>query len=751
MRGADYRPLSRTVTRVSTNRSEGDGDAPPARASTAVPAGAIGPPDLVGGAPSTERARGAKGERTRRKLLEAAEAIFGEVGYHEASIVKITEAADVAQGTFYLYFSSKREIFDEVVLDLNQRIRRAMSDAARGATTRLESERLGFAGFFRFTSEHPALYRVIRQAEFVSPKVLRHHYETITSHYAPFLADAMATGEVSMGDPAVLAWALASVGETVGLRWILWNEERAVPPQVFEEMMAIIARMLGGSTTPPSLADPHLVGEWISERALRTPDKAAIIFGERIVTYRELDDTSRALAGELIARGLRPGQRIAVLAENLPEQVALLFACAKSGLVFFPMNWRLTNVELAAQMQVMEPALWFVSSAQQSRVDETLSANFGAPLDLESTCASLADPVDVVLPRLTSHAGLAIIATSGSTGRPKGVLLTHANFFWTNLSLDLVAPITQDDVVLQVLPQFHIGGWNVQPLLALWRGATLVLESGFDPGRVLELISERGVTTMAGVPTNYLMLSQHPDFDSTDFSRLRAAVVGGAAMPFTLVERWRERGVALYQGYGLTECSPNVFCLDDTDAVERPASVGRPYPYVEVALAGRGGDLVEGSGQGELLVRGPGVFAGYWNDPAATASVMDGEWLRTGDVAARDDDGFYRIVGRVKEMFISGGENVYPVEVENVITSFEDVVAAAVVSTPDAKWGESGVAFIECARGATLDLLALKAHCSARLASFKVPSRFVVVDELPRNTVGKIDKATLRRRAADEA
>ena len=221
-----------------------------------TPVGALGPPDLV--APPADGDRGAprqgRAERTRRKLLEGAEQVFGAVGYHDASIVKITEAADVAQGTFYLYFSSKLQVFDEVVADLNQRVRRAMSDAARGATTRLEAERLGFAGFFRFTSEHPALYRVIRQAEFVSPQALRNHYETILGHYAPFLEDAMETGEVVPGDPMVLAWALAAVGEAVGLRWILWNEDRTVPPEVFEEMMAIIARMLGSRAAAEGVA-----------------------------------------------------------------------------------------------------------------------------------------------------------------------------------------------------------------------------------------------------------------------------------------------------------------------------------------------------------------------------------------------------------------------------------------------------------------------------------------------------------------
>ena len=186
-----------------------------------------------------------KGQRTRRALLQAAEQVFGALGYHDASIVKITEKAGVAQGTFYLYFTSKQEIFDEVVDDLNQRVRRAMSEASRGATTRFEAERLGFAGFFQFTAEHPNLYRVIRQAEFVSPQAMRRHYETIIAHYIPALTEAMDKGEVTRGDPMVLAWALAAVGEAVGMRWILWNDDRQMPPDVSEEVNRIIGRMLG--------------------------------------------------------------------------------------------------------------------------------------------------------------------------------------------------------------------------------------------------------------------------------------------------------------------------------------------------------------------------------------------------------------------------------------------------------------------------------------------------------------------------
>ncbi len=210
--------------------------------------GATGPPDSSAAPKTRVRARH-KGERTRRALLGAAEQVFGELGYHEASVAKITDVAGVAQGTFYLYFESKLAVFEEVVAELNRQVRHAMSEAAAGATSRLEAERLGFAGFFRFTAEHPALYRVIRQAEFVSPRAMRQHYESIIASYIPALREAMAEGEVAPGDPAVLAWALIAVGEAVGMRWILWDEASDVPPAVFDEMVRILARMLGVDST----------------------------------------------------------------------------------------------------------------------------------------------------------------------------------------------------------------------------------------------------------------------------------------------------------------------------------------------------------------------------------------------------------------------------------------------------------------------------------------------------------------------
>ena len=493
--------------------------------------------------------------------------------------------------------------------------------------------------------------------------------------------------------------------------------------------------------------DGRLVGEWIGARSAVDPEHVAIVFHGRTMTYRELDHRSTRLALALLARGLEPGARVASITENHPEHVVLLFACAKAGLILAPLNWRLAHDELQLQVELFDPSLIVVSATQWPRVTANPAIASHVTMHLESLndeLVTLGTTGD--LPSVDEQDGLLLIATSGTTGTPKGALLTHANCYWTNRSLDAAVPMTGDDVVLQVLPQYHVGGWNVQPLLAWWRGATVVLESSFDAPHVLEVIQHHGVTTMMGVPTTYLMLAQHPAFDDADLTSLHTVIVGGAAMPRTLVDRWRERGVAVVQGYGLTEAAPNVCCLLPEDAACRPGSVGRPYRYVEVDIRDVNGDTVEGSGRGELWVRGPNVFAGYWRDPKATAAVLVGQWLDTGDVAERDGDGFYRIVGRTKEMYVSGGENVFPVEVERVLTAYEDVAEAAVVGVSDATWGESGVAFVVPRRGADIDLDALVAHCRTHLATFKVPRSIEVVNELPQTHIGKVNKAVLRLR-----
>ncbi len=274
------------------------------------------------------------------------------------------------------------------------------------------------------------------------------------------------------------------------------------------------------------------------------------------------------------------------------------------------------------------------------------------------------------------------------------------------------------------MPQYHVGGWNIQPLLAWWTGATVVLERTFDAGRTLHLIADRRITTMMGVPTNYLFLAEHPDFAATDLSSLGHAIVGGAPMPAPLLRTWHARGVALTQGYGLTEAAPNVLCLPDEDARTRVGSAGKPYPHVEVAVVDPvTGEVRDGATEGELVVRGPGVFAGYFRAPEQTGLALRGGWLHTGDLVRRDADGYYEIVDRLTDIYISGGESVAPAEIEAALFAHPGVADAAVVGVPDERWGEVGAAFVVARRGVAVDEHELLEFCAGRMRGSRCRGR----------------------------
>jgi fatty-acyl-CoA synthase len=474
----------------------------------------------------------------------------------------------------------------------------------------------------------------------------------------------------------------------------------------------------------------HTLGPWIRNSARRTPDRVAIDYLGCEVTYGELDRRSEALAAALLERGLRHGDRLATLTGNSPEHVIVFFACAKGGFMLLPLNWRLAAAELRYQLEDAKPALFLVEDEYETHAAET-----GWEFEPLAPPDGVVDPVPG---EVAGDDGLLLIYTSGTTGRPKGAVLTHANCFWTNLSFDLATGLTGEDVALQVLPQFHCGGWNVQPLLSWWKGGKVVLERIFEPARVLSLLDEKQVTTMMGVPAIYLFLSQEPGFDGADLSSLRLAVVGGAPMPQELIRVWQARGIEIVQGYGLTEAAPNVLCLPPEDAIRKMGSAGKPYPYVDVRL----GD------EGELQVRGPNVFAGYWRNPEATAAALRDGWLHTGDVADVDDDGCYRIRGRLKDMYISGGENVYPAEIEGVLHEHPAVADVAVVGVPDERWGESGVAFVVVKEPVGDDVLL--EHCRQRLAKYKVPKRVRFIEALPMSAMTKVLKDELRALDGEE-
>ena len=487
----------------------------------------------------------------------------------------------------------------------------------------------------------------------------------------------------------------------------------------------------------------HTIGRWLEDRARNTPARVAIDSEGATVTYAHLAARAHGMAAALHGRGIRRGDRVATLTANSSDHVALLFACASLGVALQPLNWRLAPPELRYQLDDAEPSLLVVepdhvSLAEESRGDVELVAFAG----LDAPGAA---------PQVEVHDDDALLLayTSGTTGKPKGAVLTHANCFWTNLSFDRTGGIKEDDVVLQVLPQFHSGGWNVQPLLAWWKGATVVLERSFDAGRVLRLIEEKRVTTMMGVPATYLFMAEEPAFATADLSSLRLAVVGGAPMPESLLETWHGRGAGIVQGYGLTEAAPNVLCLPQEDALRKLGFAGKPYPHVDVALRDPdSGELVTGEATGELVVRGPNVFAGYWRNPEATEAAFADGWLLTGDLAQRDEEGYYRIVGRLKDVVISGGENVYPAEIEDVLHAHPAIADAAVVGVPDERWGEVCVAFVVVRPGEVLDEPTVLEWCGGRLARFKVPKAVRVVDEVPRSAMGKVLKDDLRAAAA---
>ncbi|MGM7670123.1 class I adenylate-forming enzyme family protein [Microbacterium sp. A93] len=528
----------------------------------------------------------------------------------------------------------------------------------------------------------------------------------------------------------------------------------------------------------------HTLGRWTADRAVATPYRTAILDAGVAMTYRELETRAARLAERFVAAGYRPGERIATLSGNSADHVVLFFACAKSGLVLTPLSWRLRPAEVATQLSTADPVLLMVEEDFGSLAAEAcalmplpppralpgvdgIETEVPTPARLPSAAAP--GPSRETLHPASRDSGpqqpgpqqpgprrepgspvrdddpVLMPFTSGTEGRSKAAVLTHANCFWNNLALSRTLEITSSDVVLAVLPQFHTGGWNIQPLLAWWTGATVVMERTFDAGRVLALIADRRITTLMAVPAQYLMLAEHPQFAATDLSSLRLAVVGGASMPPALLRVWHARGVALVQGYGLTEAGPNVLSLPAEDATERVGWMGRPYPHVEVAVADPvTGALLDGPATGELLVAGPSVFAGYFRDPVSTDRALAGGWLHTGDLVERDAEGYFRIVDRLKDIFVSGGENVVPAEVEDVLVSHPAVAAAAVVGVADERWGESGHAYVVLRRGVPVDETTLREHCAERLAGFKRPAHYTFVTELPRTGLEKIARSRLR-------
>ncbi|MCA9239038.1 MAG: AMP-binding protein, partial [Planctomycetales bacterium] len=342
-----------------------------------------------------------------------------------------------------------------------------------------------------------------------------------------------------------------------------------------------------------------------------------------------------------------------------------------------------------------------------------------------------------------------ILYTPDTTGSAKGAMITWRQIHYNALNTIIGLQLTQDDVAFLNTPLYHTGGWHVlfTPLVIL--GGRLVLQSKFVPERCNEQIRPAGVTILFGIPTMLRMMLDAPNFAVADLQRVRFAICGGEACPLPVIERLAARGVAVRQGYGLTEAGPNCFSLPAADAIRKQGSIGLPNFLVDARLCGQDGAEVGAGEVGELQMRGPHLFAGYWNDPQATRRALNVGWLATGDLMTRDTEGYYYVVGRTKDMYISGGENVYPLQVEQVLQQHASVARAAVLGVPDPQWGECGLAFIQRNAGATVAEEELREWCQTRLARFQRPARFVFVEELPIGASGKIDKRALEQQAGE--
>jgi fatty-acyl-CoA synthase len=474
------------------------------------------------------------------------------------------------------------------------------------------------------------------------------------------------------------------------------------------------------------------------------------------LSYAGLDRRAALAAGLLAQCGVAPGDRVAMLCRNRVEAFELLFACAKLGAILVPLNWRLAPVELAGLLRDCRPRLLLYG-----REDSGVAKAAAKAAAAEADCIGLDDAGETGYaarlaraPRLSPRTlwpgreTWFLVYTSGTTGGPKAVIYTYGMVLANHVNAGQAFDLRGDDRTLCYLPLFHTAGLNLLALPTLIAGGTVLVLPGFDGDRVLALVEEGAIDIFFGVPTVYRQLSEHPRFAAADLARVRRWGCGGAPLPEDLLPLFLRRGAAVCNGMGMTETGPTLLIMDPANVAAKPGSVGKPQLLAAVRLVDAEGLDVGPDAVGELLVAGAAVTPGYWQRPNETraAFTRDG-WLRSGDLARRDSDGYYYIVGRLKEMFISGGENVFPGEIERVLEQHPDVAEAAVVGMPDRTWGEVGRAFVRLRAGTAFDAAALAVHCRERLAGYKVPREFVAMRDFPRTAAGKVQKHRLAEQA----
>ncbi len=493
------------------------------------------------------------------------------------------------------------------------------------------------------------------------------------------------------------------------------------------------------------------LGRFLAKRALLDGGRVALISGDRRLTFTELNDEACRVANTLLARGVHAGDRVAALMRNGAEYVALYYGAAKIGAILCAINWRLAAQEIDYILGDSEPNLLvhdaeFASTVATLARREFSSFEAGAGADAERSwraqleAASLEEPAS----RAGEDRPVVLVYTSGTTGRPKGAVLTHGQMFWASATMAASHDYKLGDVNLVPTPLFHVGGLSFATLF-VHMGATLALPRAWEPGAILSLIAKERVNHFFAVPAMLRSLLEHPSFATADLTSLRWILCGGAPVPPDLIAATHRRGIPVQQTYGATETAGPATLVDLANAMTKAGSVGLPYFHTEVRIVNAQGMEVPPDEIGEVQVRAPHVFAGYWRNPEASLAAFAGDWLRTGDLGRRDPEGYLYLVDRAKDVIITGGENVYPAELEAVLREHPAILEIAVVGAPDHEWGEVPCAVAVPKAGEPVTLEELRAFCEGKIARYKQPRRLALrAEPLPRNASGKVLKNELR-------
>lgn len=504
------------------------------------------------------------------------------------------------------------------------------------------------------------------------------------------------------------------------------------------------------------------ISRWVADNALKSPAKVAIRFEGRETTYSALENRIARISGALQGTlEVEPGDRISFLGDNCPEILELLFACARVGAIFVPLNARMTTEQLQVFLDSAQPKYLFVDykylDAAEACLTEypevelivfggnLLNEHAAKPLGLllveasplESTNAhSLADPVLMAF-------------TSGTTGSPKGALLSQVALYYSALNSIQMFEMTDRDEILTVIPMYHIGGLSIQSVPAIYAGATITIHRQLNPARTLRDIEHYRITHIVGRPPVSRAISSHPDWDKTDLSSMRSYGCGSARVPLDVMSPWFARGVPVQQLYGMTEALPPVIGVSISDARRKAGSIGKPAIHVEARIVDRNMRDVQRGERGEILLRSPCIINAYWRNPQATEETFHDSWFRTGDVGHQDDDGYYYVDDRIKDVVIVGASNVYPADGERILAECEAIEEAAIVGRPDPELGESLVACVVLKEGHKMNSRELRALFKGRLAPYQHPHHVLFMDSIPHTALGKIQKNALRQIVRD--